>query len=222
MIGRGHALCVTKQAQAAGLARSTVYYPAAPGGPQPISNSCARSTSCIWSFPYAGRGCCAVSWLPNGSKTGRRHVKDADAADGHRGAVPSSAHDEAGPGTKNLPVSAARAWRSRGRTRSGRWTSRISPWRRASSISPRSSTGSRGACCRGGYPSRWRRRSASRRWRTHWRSTVSLRFFNNRSRLAVHRHGLHRRARQHGIAISMDGKRRLRDNVFRPNGCGAA
>ena len=36
--------------------------------PRPISNSCARSTGCIWSSPSLGRGCCAVFWLPMGAR----------------------------------------------------------------------------------------------------------------------------------------------------------
>ena len=67
MIDRGHALSVTKQAEAAGLARSTVYTCRA-WRRLPISNSCARSKGCIWSFPSQGRGCCAVHWLPTGAR----------------------------------------------------------------------------------------------------------------------------------------------------------
>ena len=98
------------------------------------------------------------------------------------------------PGHKVTPICCG-AWRSGGRTRSGRWTSRISPWRKALFISPPCSTGSRGACCRGGCPSRWRPRSASRRWRTLWpamedqRSSTPIRAASSRDRL-------HRRAHQ--------------------------
>ena len=43
-----------------------------------------------------------------GCKIGRRHVDDADAADGDRGALSPSAHHEARAGPQDLPVSAAR------------------------------------------------------------------------------------------------------------------
>ena len=74
MIDRGHALSVTKQAEAAGIARSTVYYL-----PRPVSSADLDLMRQIdrlhLEFPFAGarmlRGLLAAS----GSKTGRRHVK---------------------------------------------------------------------------------------------------------------------------------------------------
>ena len=67
MIDRDHALSVTKQAEAAGLARSTVYYL-----PRPVSSAdldlMRQMTGCIWSSPSLGRGCCAVFWLPMGAR----------------------------------------------------------------------------------------------------------------------------------------------------------
>ena len=74
MIDRGHALSVTKQAKAAGIARSTVYYL-----PRPVSSADLELMRQIdrlhLEFPFAGarmlRGLLAAS----GSKTGRRRVK---------------------------------------------------------------------------------------------------------------------------------------------------
>ena len=63
-----------------------------------------------------------------------------------------------------------------GRTKSGRWTSPTFRWPRASSISPSCSTGQPVACWRDACRSRWRRRSASKRWRTRWPSTAPGRF----------------------------------------------
>ena len=74
MIGRGHALCVTKQAQAAGLARSTVYYL-----PRPVSAADLELMRQIdklhLEFPFAGARMLRCLLAANGSKTGRRHVK---------------------------------------------------------------------------------------------------------------------------------------------------
>ncbi len=58
-------------------------------------------------------------------------------------------------------------------TRCGRWTSLTSRWRVASSIWLSCSTGSAVAYCRGGCRSRWKRHSASRRWRMPWLVTAS-------------------------------------------------
>jgi putative transposase len=73
MIDRGHALSVTKQAEAAGIARSTVYFCRARYR-RPISNSCVRSTGCIW-FPFAGARMLRRLFAANVSKAGRRHVR---------------------------------------------------------------------------------------------------------------------------------------------------
>jgi putative transposase len=74
MIDRGHALSVTKQAEAVGIARSTVYYV-----PREVSDEDLALMKQIdrlhTEFPFAGarmlRGLLAL----NGSKVGRRHVK---------------------------------------------------------------------------------------------------------------------------------------------------
>ena len=67
MIDRSHALSVTKQAEAAGLARSTVYYL-----PRPVPAADLELMRQIGrlhlEFPSRERGCCAVFWLPMGAK----------------------------------------------------------------------------------------------------------------------------------------------------------
>jgi putative transposase len=66
MIDRDHELSVTKQAEAVGIARSTVYYL-----PRPVSAAdlalMRRIDKLHTQFPFAGRGCCAVFWLLTGA-----------------------------------------------------------------------------------------------------------------------------------------------------------
>ena len=74
MIDRGHALSVTKQAKAAGLARSTVYY-------LPHSASAAdlelmrRLDELHLEFPFAGARMLSRLLAARGSRVGCRHVK---------------------------------------------------------------------------------------------------------------------------------------------------
>ena len=74
MIDRGHALSVTKQAEAAGIARSTVYYL-----PRPVSAADLELMRQIdrlhLEFPFAGARMLRGLLAANGSKAGRRHVK---------------------------------------------------------------------------------------------------------------------------------------------------
>ena len=74
MIDRGHALCVTKQAEAAGIARSTVYYL-----PRPVSAADLELMRQIdklhLEFPFAGARMLRGLLAAKGSKAGRRHVK---------------------------------------------------------------------------------------------------------------------------------------------------
>jgi putative transposase len=74
MIDRGHALSVTKQAKAAGIARSTVYYL-----PRPVSPADLELMRQIdrlhLEFPFAGARMLCSLLAANGSKAGRRHIK---------------------------------------------------------------------------------------------------------------------------------------------------
>jgi putative transposase len=74
MIDRAHALSVSKQAQAVGIARSTVYYL-----PRPVSASDLELMKQIdrlhMEFPFAGARMLRRLLAANGSKIGRRHVK---------------------------------------------------------------------------------------------------------------------------------------------------
>ena len=74
MIDRGHALSVTKQAEAAGLARSTVYYL-----PRPVPAADLELMRQIdrlhLEFPFAGARMLRRLLAAKGSKAGRRHVR---------------------------------------------------------------------------------------------------------------------------------------------------
>src|SRR5262245_6491822 len=74
MIDRDHALCVTKQAELVGIARSTVYYL-----PRPVSAEDLALMKQIdalhTEFPFAGSRMLRRLLAANGSKVGRRHVK---------------------------------------------------------------------------------------------------------------------------------------------------
>src|SRR5258705_8495006 len=74
MIDRDHELSVTKQAEAVGIARSTVYYL-----PRPVSASELALMNQIdrlhTEFPFAGARMLRRLLAADGSKVGRRHVK---------------------------------------------------------------------------------------------------------------------------------------------------
>ena len=74
MIDRDHALCVTKQAELVGIARSTVYYL-----PRPVSAddlALMREIDALHTeFPFAGARMLRDLLAAKGSKVGRRHVK---------------------------------------------------------------------------------------------------------------------------------------------------
>jgi putative transposase len=74
MIDRDHALSVTRQAEAVGIARSTVYYL-----PRPVPAADLELMRQIdrlhMEFPFAGSRMLRRLLAANGSKVGRRHVK---------------------------------------------------------------------------------------------------------------------------------------------------
>ena len=110
------------------------------------------------------------------------------------------------PGHKIYPVSPAQADGDHRPTRSGQWTSPTSRWRAASSISPPLSTGSAAGFWPGGSPSRWRRRSASRRLRRRWREHGRPEIFNTDQGSQFTSAAFTGVLLDNGIAISMDGK----------------
>ena len=74
MIDRGHALSVTKQAEAAGLARSTVYYLPRPA-PAADLELMRQIDRLHLEFPFAGARMLRRLLAAKGSKAGRRHVR---------------------------------------------------------------------------------------------------------------------------------------------------
>ena len=172
MIDREHDLPITKQAKALRISRGSVYYL-----PRPVSarrpGDHAASRPAASGVPLRRLANVARPAGCRGVQDRPASREDADEADGDRGALSPSAHHEARAGAQDLSVSAARNGDRRGRTRCGRWTSPTSRWRVASSIWLSCSTGSAAACCRGGCRSRWKRHSASRRWRMPWLVTAS-------------------------------------------------
>ena len=74
MIDRDHALSVTKQAEAAGLARSTVYYLPRPT-PAADLELMRQIDRLHLEFPFAGARMLRRLLAANGSKAGRRHIK---------------------------------------------------------------------------------------------------------------------------------------------------
>ena len=63
-------------------------------------------------YPFAGGRHAARPAAPGGRRGRPQARRHADGADGHRGAVPQAEHQPAAPRARDLPVSAARTWRS--------------------------------------------------------------------------------------------------------------
>jgi putative transposase len=74
MIDRGHALSVSKQAKAAGLARSTVYYLPRPVSPADLELM-RQLDELHLEFPFAGARMLRRLLATRGSKVGRRHIR---------------------------------------------------------------------------------------------------------------------------------------------------
>ena len=182
---------------------------------RPISNSCARSTSCVWRLPSRGAdvapsfGC---QW-EQGRPAARQN---ADAADGDRGALP-----------------ACRAQRSPNRVAKKiypyllRGMEIVRPnqvWAMDITYIPMAKgfvylaimylIGSPGACSPGEYRSRWRRRFLTRRWRTPWPNAGRPGIFNTDQGSQFTGEAFTGVLARNGIAVSMDGKGAWRDNVF--------
>ena len=145
MIDRAHDLPITRQAEALNISRGSVYYL-----PRPVSKAdlaiMRRLDRLHLEFPFAGS---RMLRRPAGGRGVRKRppsCEDADAADGDRGAVSPSAHDQARAGAQTLIRICCAASRSHGQTRCGRWTSPTSRWRAVSSIWQLCSTGSAVAC----------------------------------------------------------------------------
>ena len=164
MIDREHDLSITKQAEV--LKAAAFIICRAPCLP-PTSRSCGASIS------YTGVPIRRLADVERpagcrGEQDRPPACDDADEADGDRGALSPSPHDQARAWPQGLSVSAARCSDHATEPGLGRWISPTSRWRAASSAWPLCWTGSVGGFCRSACRSPWRQHSASRRWRRRW------------------------------------------------------
>src|SRR4051795_10345886 len=106
MIDREHDLSITKQAEVLQISRGSVYYL-----PRPVPDAdlaiMRRLDRLHLEFPFAGSRM-VRGLLCRGVQDRTPACQNADAADGDRGALSPSAHDEAGTRPQDLSVSAAR------------------------------------------------------------------------------------------------------------------
>src|SRR5438874_3912441 len=170
MIDREHDLSITRQAKVLRISRCSVYYL-----PRPVSEAdlaiMRRLDRLHLEYPFAGARMLQGLLSADGCKIGRRHVKTLMRRMGIEALYRRSRTTKPEPGHMIYPY----LLRGMAITRPNQvWAMDITYIPMASSISPLCSTGSAVACCRGGCRSRWRRRSASRRWRTRSLITASL------------------------------------------------
>ena len=173
MIDRGHELSVTKQAAVVGIARSTVYYL-----PRPVPAAdlalMQRIDKLHTEFPFAGARMLRRLLAADGSKVGRRHVKTLMSRMGIEALYRRPRTTKPEPGHKIYPY----LLRGLEVTRPNQvWAMDITyiPMARGFVYLAVVLDGSRGAFWRGACRSRLVRRSVSRLYRRHWRSTASRR-----------------------------------------------
>ena len=107
MINREHDLPITKQAQVRRISRGSVYYLTRPM-PEADLAIMRRLDRLHLEFPFAGSRMLQGLLVAEGCKIGRSSRQDADAADGDRGALSPSAHNQARARPQDLPISTAR------------------------------------------------------------------------------------------------------------------
>ena len=93
MIDREHDLSITKQAAALNISRGSVYYLSRPVSASDLEVM-RRLDRLHLQFPFAGSRMLRGLLAAEGCKIGRRHVKNADEADGHRGTLSPSTNDQ--------------------------------------------------------------------------------------------------------------------------------
>ena len=194
MIDREHDLPITKQAEVLRISRGSVYYlPRPVSAGRPRDHAAARRVAS--GVPFRRLADVARSAGCRGMQDRPSACEDADAADGDRGAVSPAAHHQAGARPQDLSVSAARSgdraaepgvgdghhlYPDGARLRlSGRGARLVQPSRA-------------GVAAIDHHGSRVLRRDAGGRHGPS-RQAGDL---QHRSGLAVHRRGLHRRARR--------------------------
>ena len=212
MIDRTHDLPISRQAKALNISRGAVYYKSRPVSPEDL-RLMRRIDELHLERPFAGGRMLRDFLGREGLAVGRRHVATLMKRMESRRSIAARTPASPRPATRSTRIGCG-AWRSSGRTRSGRRTSRISRWRAASFISSPSSTGSAGAFFRIGCRSRWRPASASRRSRRRSANTASPRSSTATKAASSPARRSPAFFEKNGIAISMDGKGSWRDNVF--------
>ena len=118
MIDREHDLPITKQAEVLQISRGSVYYLPRPVSPDDLAIM-RRLDRLHLEFPFAGSRMLRGLLAAEGCKIGRRHVKTLM----RRRSIAVPALPNPSPVTISIRICYA-AWRSRGRTMSGQWTSR--------------------------------------------------------------------------------------------------
>lgn len=108
MIDLGHPLPLTRQAQALGINRGSVYYQ-----PRPVSaadEALMRLIDRLYlKYPFAGVRMLRDLLHPVRFTAGHMHVSAADAQDEPRGAVPQAQHQPAATAPPGLPIPASRS-----------------------------------------------------------------------------------------------------------------
>ena len=213
MIDHKHDLPITKQAEALNISRGSVYYL-----PRPVPDFdlaiMRRLDRLHLEFPFAGSRMLRGLLAAEGCKIGRRHVKTLMRRMGIEALyIVVLAQRSQSPATRSIRTYCA-DWRSRGRTKCGRWISRTSRWSAALSIWLSCSTRSAAACCRGDCRSQWKQRSALRRSEDALAHHGKPDIFNTDQGSQFTGSLFTGMLANNGIAISMDGKGAWRDNVF--------
>ena len=204
MIDRGHDLPISKQAEVLRISRGSVYYL-----PRPVPEAdlaiMRRLDRLHLEFPFAGSRMLRGLLVAEGCKIGRRHVKTLMQRMGIEALYRRPRTTKPEPGHKIYPY----LLRDMAVTRPNQvWAMDITYIPMARGFVYLAVARTAAACCRGDCRSRWRRHSASKRWRMHWLVTAN-RCLQHRPRIAVHWRGLHRRARpqlhynQHGRQRSL-------------------
>ena len=107
MIDRNHELPIKRQAELLNISRGTVYY-----HPEPVSEAdlalMRRIDELHLEHPFAGSRMLRDLLHPRGLRRRPAARRHADAAHGHRGAVPQAQHQQEAPGAPGVPVPAAR------------------------------------------------------------------------------------------------------------------
>ena len=176
MIDRNHDLPVvasgagSEPRRGSSLLQASTCFGRGPGADAPARRAASRLSR------SRARGCCARCCDREGVEIGRRHVATLMKRMGIEAIYRRPNTSKPAPGHKIYPYLLRGAEGRAPEPCLGDGHHLHPDARAASSISRRSSTSPAGGCSRIAFRSRWRRRSASRRWRRRWRSTASRRF----------------------------------------------